>query len=71
GGAGYTVIDLPWGDLARNETAVIVVAAGLSLALVVLLGAWAAVILRPTRPRVPPTTPGPGSPGTDGLPSAA
>jgi dolichyl-phosphate-mannose-protein mannosyltransferase len=52
GGAGFAAIDLPWGDLARNESVVTGVAIGLGVAMVVALVAWVWVVLRPARSRL-------------------
>jgi len=54
GGAGYSALDLPFTDLARSEAAVTVVAVTLGVALVALLAAWAAVVLRGTGASIDP-----------------
>ena len=46
GGAGFTAINLPWGELARNEAVVTVAAIGMSVTLAILLAAWLVVVLR-------------------------
>jgi hypothetical protein len=47
-GGGFSSITLPLTDLARSETVVMASAVGLSALLLVLLGAWAVVILPPS-----------------------
>ena len=62
GGAGFGSIDLPWGDVARSETAVTLVALGGVVALVVLLATWAVVLVRPSAGVISRPSPAPTSP---------
>ena len=48
GTAGFSPIDLPWGDVARSETAVVATAVTLSITLLALLAAWV-VLMRADR----------------------
>ena len=73
GGAGgsFTNIALPWSDLANSQAAVTAVAVGMAATLIVLLGAWLVVILRPARAAEPEVAMGSGPPPREGSPSPA
>jgi len=52
-GGSFMSIALPWSELANSQAAVTAVAVGMAATLVVLLGAWAVVVLRPAPPGGP------------------
>jgi len=57
GGGLVHGISLPLGDLARSELVIVVVAVGQTVALLVLMAAWVAVLVRPQRLQGPDEPP--------------
>jgi len=52
GGPGFGAINLPFGDLARDQVVVTAVAIGLGAAMIILLATWAVLVLRPSSARL-------------------